>query len=302
MSKKRCIFVAAILLIGISLVFAFLYFMQVYSFYGNEVVFKIGCAEIDETGKAEWVNENIVLFIDEKENQSYRWYLASVFTDLDLRKTDDVLRDVELVTFTIKTKNGEEKTLQFSYDFYLKKVYFREQNNWYELTNTKEIDEIIGDLLEYALPFSGYSWRGQSTFLIDMPQEFVDYENPTFRYDLYWSLSNKLSSETPDFKSSDFVNTEPTVVQTKEEAIQRAAKELEYKNPIGVAFYDKTCGFWMVEICDYTDEDFASSQAVDSYLFQHTYTVIMNKEGVTLEIYQSVTDLTPLRDKWLERS
>ena len=302
MSKKGYITTSIVLLMILLLIIAVVLFARVCQFYGDEVIFQIGVGEVDESGAPKWSGESFLFTVEGKGNGSYRWYLASVFSSLELENTSDLPKDAEIVKIRIR-RESKEKEICFAYDFYLKKVYAFIGNGWYVLSDTEEIDSILLSLLEKEYTLSHRGWLGQSTYCLDMPAEDLDYENQTFRYHLRWSLSHKLAEDASyEYRDSGFLNKSPSRLQSKEDAIQQAAKEMGYDQWIGVAFFDETCGYWMVEICDTNGEIFSSVQDANAYLFNHVYTVIMDESGITLKTYKHVTNFTPLYEKLTEET
>ena len=50
------------------------------------------------------------------------------------------------------------------------------------------------------------------------------------------------------FRDTDFKNTESRLIANADEAIKRASEEFGYDKYCGFAYYDETCGYWLVEI------------------------------------------------------
>ena len=92
-----------------------------------------------------------------------------------------------------------------------------------------------------------------------------------------------------DYRDKGFINTDAVSITTKEEAIVRAAKELGFENPVGFVFYDKTCGYWMVELYDDKGIEPAWNNEYTLMLAEEAMTVIMDNNGITLEVFNSVT-------------
>ena len=114
-----------------------------------------------------------------------------------------------------------------------------------------------------------------------------------FRYYTRWGCPYKPSTEH-DYIDSGFKNINPTVIETKDQAVSRAAEELGYKNPVGVVFYDETCGYWMVELYENpTTNTWADLNEYTDFLYSNVYTVIINDQGITLETYQNITHYKP---------
>lgn len=267
----------------------------------NQMTFQVGCAKVD--GEVyEWQGNSVDYVI---EDISYMRHIASVIRTLHYQKTEDAVKDVQLLTFFYQAAGSHEErealwSVSFAYDFYQQKIYALKDGVWYRVSNTKRMESIISTLLDHSLRFSDECWRGQSTFAFEEHKE-SDFDSPTFRYHLYWMPEKRPTYEEHGFRNSGFSNTEPTVIQSAEDAIWRAANELGYQNPVAVTFYDETCGYWMVELYDDKGEDWTDVNAYTRFLHENVQTVIMNREGVTLEIYRSVTRYTPFIEEIIER-
>ena len=124
------------------------------------------------------------------------------------------------------------------------------------------------------------------------PEEFVDsnFEDPSFRYNLYWKQSGQWKLDGYNWKMTGFKNTSDRAISSKEEAISRAAEELGYESPVGVTFYDETCGYWMVELYE-NDASYTGLTGNELYsrLRRTVQTVILDDKGRTVEIYDSLT-------------
>ena len=120
----------------------------------------------------------------------------------------------------------------------------------------------------------------------------TDFENATFRYNLYWTLFPK-RGENPNIQWDGFKNTEVNPPSSREDAVALAAKELGYDNPVAVAMYDETCGYYMVEIGN--DNGNGIIQCIDNTLTQvePIYTVVIDNMGRTVEIYLGATRSIP---------
>ena len=233
-------------------------------------------------------------------DRAYLARLAIKLESIRYEKTEDVPTDVELFQFDFENYKenygfSTTKSYVFAYDFYLKKVYTLKDGVWYAV---KE-DHVFNKFLEYCMnvhyPFSfDEKWRGQSNYNCDsqytINNQESDLDDLSFRYNLCWSWTDKLKdNEKFKYRDSGFNNTDSVSIITKEEAITRAAKELGFENPIGIAFFDKTSGYWMVEL--YDDNGYTPSWDTEyvAMLVDEVMTVTMDNNGVTLEIYNSST-------------
>ena len=100
-------------------------------------------------------------------------------------------------------------------------------------------------------------WRGQSIsssyWHYENEDKKLDLENAYFRYDLYWSCFYEWMEEAwdrYDFRDSGFVNTDESEINNREDAVAMAGKEMGFSNPNGFAYFDETCGYWLVEVYD----------------------------------------------------
>ena len=187
------------------------------------------------------------------------------------------------------------KTYTFAYDFYLKKVYALRDGVWFYVKEDHNFTSFITVCMENCFRYSFYDkWRGQSLY---GHEEFrfegnkFDFENPTFRYNLYWSWKDKMKERADfwEYRDSGFNNTDAVSITTKEEAVSRAAKELGFENPVGYVFYDKTCGYWMVELYEDKGITPAWNSEYTHMLAEEGMTVIMDNNGITLEVFNSMT-------------
>jgi len=250
---------------------------------------RFGCAEIQEDGSVLWAAnyDHINAYMDPTE--SYNKYLPYLLQAAECYPTDDVLTDVELIEFYYQCSlpgqtYEREWTVYLAYDYHLKNVYINKDGTWYRTVISSELNDIILYGLDVALGFQDSCWKIQSQFRND----WIDYDldNLIFRYHVYWRPTETLSAEENSYKSIGFRNTTPCIIENQEQAIARAAQEMGYENPIGVAFYDKTCGYWMVELYDDKGYEWKDTNEYAGFLFENTWTVIMDDKGITLETYQ----------------
>ena len=252
---------------------------------------QIGCAKADDSGAIQWTGDFRIQTIEQP--WQIGWVMGLLRTAPCKETTDDIT-DMELVEFSfVNQTNGESqklKTIYVAYDFYLQKTYLKKGDSWYSVGTIPLLDQFIVDCMGWGheLCQCSVGWRGQSTFA---HEEFAesDFEDCTFRYNLHWIPEDRPTAEEHDWRNDGFQNTAPTSIQTKDDAIKRAAKELGYQNPVATTFYDETCGYWMVELFDDNGEKFETTQDYWSFLYDNGYTVIMNAEGITLEVYQRIT-------------
>lgn len=268
--------------------------------------FHFGCVEITDDGfeiPPGRVSHSFSMYNNYVWNLYDRAYLARLAVKLEsiqYEKTEDIPTDIELFQFDFENYKksygySTTKSYIFAYDFYLKKVYTIRANVWYVVKG----DYIFNKFIEYCMnihyPDSfDERWRGQSLY---GHEEFrfdgnrFDFENPTFRYNLYWSWKDEMKARADfwDYRDNGFINTDAVSITTKEEAIVRAAKELGFENPVGFVFYDKTCGYWMVELYDDKGIEPAWNNEYTLMLAEEAMTVIMDNNGITLEVFNSVT-------------
>lgn len=257
-----------------------------------EVHFRIGCAKISESNNVVWYEGALFGYKEVEEDAFFCRKLSATLKSLHLQKTNDVLDECELVQISLRDESYSElRTYYLAYDFALKDVFMQKGGEWYYVKNHDHLDEIITELIDIAGGRLAYNWKGQSTFA---HEEFVesDFSKASFRYNLHWKSSKAPTVENHDVRVSGFNNTEPTLITSYDAAIKRAAQELGYSNYIGTGFYDKTCGYWMVEICPEPYNDMTVTEFTN-YLYDHTYTVIMTEQGIICESYRSVTRFAP---------
>ena len=246
----------------------------------------VASAEVAADGSFEWEDE---------ERRSVRNGYPHSLTFLFTARTDwaeSTLGDVELAEFCFCGKDFEPiYTFYVAYDYALKNIYIKKHDKWFRLKDTDTIDKIITNSMEESL--TDYEmWHAQSLYGLENWAK-VDIDDLVFRYYTRWGCLYKPSVED-NYRDSGFKNIHPTVIETKEQAIARAAQELGYEKPIGVVFYDKTCGYWMVELYEEpTANTWTDMDEYGDFLHTNVYTVIMDAQGITLETYQNITHYKP---------
>ena len=258
------------------------------------------CAKINGDGEIEACSGRVSLFGGMLEDSPgvFKWdfrYLAYVLRSIDSKPVDKHPTDVQIVEFSFM--NYDDFSFQkiweksVAYDFYTKQLYVFEKGNWYRMMENDALSKLILSDLEYSLRYSNVIWRGQSIY---SREEFTesDFGNATFRYNLYWTVFPKYG-ESFDIQWTGFKNTEVSPINSREDAVALAAKELGYDNPVAVTMYDETCGYYMVEIGN--DNGNGVMQIVEHSFEQMEpiYTVVIDNMGRTLEIYKGFTRARP---------
>lgn len=309
-NKKRTLVILAVSLWAVICMFNFLF---AYPVNTDTLSVTYECVKLDENG-APIHTESESGYLNESTQGLLGNYISFLLKTTFEKKIDTVPTDVQLVTLNyFKHKNGvtvEQKTAHLAYDFYTQQVYLNRAEDgfeWYLVRNPKRYDKPLVALLNDAFPNShiiedsGYGYRGQSAWCYEEFQTY-DRDNLTFRYALRWVPDNRPTVTQHDFKNSGFNNLSPVPVNSKDDAVKRAAEELGYTDPVGVAFYDETCGYWLVEL--YDDKDYGFTKFDNDYggfLFESVKngslkTVIMNGDGVTLETYNAITRYSTFGD------
>ena len=225
---------------------------------------------------------------------AFLWYVAAWLKTIKYKPTNDIVTDAEVFRIDFQNDYIKIKSYTFAYDFYQKKVYAFNNGTWHEVKNAEKLDKLISYIFSICINTSiDDTWRGQSTYISEeffYEIEEFNFEKPTFRYNLRWSLSERIrDSHMYQFRDTDFKNTESRLIANADEAIKRASEEFGYDKYCGFAYYDETCGYWLVEI--YEDKGL-KKELTNEYLdivHDSCKTVIMNEEGVTVEIYKSLT-------------
>jgi len=268
----------------------------------DTLYFDGGRGYVNENGELIWENGEFASGYTGNYTFLYRGYVKLVLKTLHVEKTDDAVRDLQLAKFSFYFYDMQTYELLLGYDFYQDRVYALIEGQWYRVRETWLLTDVITRELDRSLGSISATWRGQSTLAFEEYYN-TDMSNPTFRYNLYWTPSHRPNNSYDwlNYRDSGFSNVTPVSIQSSAEAIQQAAKELGYQNPIGVAMYDETCGYWLVEILEDIGYEGDSSAEIQKPIMDEIYTVIMDNQGRTLEIYQSVTKYTPfieaIRDK-----
>lgn len=258
----------------------------------NNVSMTVGCARVDELGKIEWTDgcaDDTLWDIDS------RWQLnkfAKLLRSLKLSKINELPTDIQLVKFSYEladyNKHHELKYMYVAYDFYTAKLYANKNDTWYLMEENPDLNRVIVSRMD---SFWFGEWRGQSTYCWEeYPED--DFENATFRYNLYWKKSDFPNIEEHGLRLSGFKNTDEKAITSRDEAIARAAKELGYDNPVAVTFYDETCRYYMVELANDAGDGLHRVPGIAD-IAEPIYTVIMNSDGQTLEIYEDATRTHP---------
>ena len=139
-------------------------------------------------------------------------------------------------------------------------------------------------MFAHVLKYRSVIWLGQSTY---SAEEFTenDFFAPTFRYNLHW----KSQSEPSEYRNTNFKNISPIEAMSESMAVELAAHELGFESPRAIAFYDETCGWWMVELYDDLGQTWDDLQDCYDFMCENVYTVVIDDLGRTVEVYQSVT-------------
>jgi len=238
----------------------------------------------------------------EYDNIDYLTGLYSVLSKINFKNEGLVPTDAQFVRFYfVDSEDYAMESFTLAYDFHLEKVLILNEGKWYSVKDDSRISSYIPKLLGKALSASDFVWRGQSTFALEEWVE-ADFENATFRYNLYWVPDVRpWNCEFAEWRGERFVNTEPAEVKTKDQALALAAKELGFTEPVGVTFYDETCGYWMVEMYDAVG-GYKPVHENNEYLKlpELCRTVIISDKGITLEVYKSVTRFRPFMEPFMD--
>ena len=273
-------------------------------YYKVEVSF--GCAEIKPDGSPEWE----VYPIDCHVDTAYDDTMLKLLNNLKLTPTNDNLTDVELIEISQCNKTEFENDIYIAYDYDLKNEYLYKDGVWYEVNITNKLNKLLIQTLNDSTKYNycpDITWKVQTRYFAEVFDD-TDLDKLIFRYNVHWRPSEKFEERDINFRSTGFKNTYPIVIDNSEQAIQLAAKEMGYENPIGVVFYDKTCGYWMVELYDQKSYDNVplefddiydytnAANAYISFLGDNCYTVIIDDNGRTVEVYQHLTTERPFVD------
>ena len=212
-----------------------------------------------------------------------------------MKPTDEVITDAEIYRIVFRKDGSQIKTVTFAYDFYQKKTYAYKDGEWYTFKENFAFNKLLSMVWENPWDCE---FRGQSIYSdgdAELFYEEEDFANLTFRYNLKWSRVEGLKDDSGidyNYRDSGFKNVDAKSVTNSDTAVARAAEELGYSEYVGVAFYDKTNGYWMVEIHENTEQLKEAREDDARYyelLYENVYTVIIDNTATTLEIYKSCT-------------
>lgn len=253
------------------------------------------CAKISDTGEIQPHEGEVTVYLADLDQHEYLKpvfrHTASILRQLQCTKTQTIPSDAQILQFRFVDDSPENHNKLWeeyiAFDFYTKKLFVFREGKWYSTKENKRLNAFIEENLNISLQYT--VWRGQSTYA---PEEFVDsdFENASFRYNLYWKQSEYHDEESYNWRRNGFTNTAAANVLTKEDALSCAAEELGYANPAGTVLYDETCGFWMVEL--YEDDPAYREMSLDDFcasIHDIAKTVIIDNQGKTVEIYDCLT-------------
>ncbi len=293
MNKKRGIILGCIIIAIVAVtILCFLYPYRI-PLGCNNIAITVGCAKVNDAGEIQWsegeLNDTIWMIDDSWELNKF----AKLLRSLKLSEASKLPTDIQIVGifFTHSTLQSH-KTLEkmyVAYDFYTEKLYANKNGVWYEMQENQELNRIIIERMDNRL---WKRWRGQSTY---SEEEFPDsdFENATFRYNLYWKMTDYPSVEENGLRLSGFNNTDEVVINSREDAIKRAAKELGYDNPVAVTLYDETCGYYMVELANDNGNGIMKENGSSIEYVERIFTIVMDDKGRTLEVYEGCTRTRP---------
>ena len=253
----------------------------------NNVIMRNGVSKINEDGTFQFTVAQYTSICNDA-NEMKR--LSKILHSLDVTAANKFPSDVQLIEFRFENLSDYGfralESIYLAYDFYEKKHYANIDNIWYYLEYDNTLDEYINEGLLAMLAF-----RGQSTYSLE---EFstADFENATFRYNLYWEKQQIYGGDL-NVQLTDFNNTDEVPIDSRADAIKRAAEELDYDNPVGVTFHDETCGYYMVELANDNGNGIVKINDGVIELIEPIYTVIMDDKGRTLEVYKGFTRTRP---------
>jgi len=288
--KPFLLFASVLLLIGIIVLFTCIKSRDHFSLPPEceDLVVYIGMAKIDDQGQPFWTGTRGSAF---RWDEVYMQEVADVLSSVKCIKANKAPTDVQLIQFSYRDKNREILwTAHVAYDFYEKKVYIGKKGTWYVSGKTDALDALIISELGTILKCR-FNWCGQSNFEYEEFQA-VDLNNLTFRYNLHWPPKEDSIREKTNLQTTDFNNMDAMIIENEEQAIKRAALELGYQSPIGLAYFDETCGFWMVEIYEDDGNNWDNRRPEFAiFLYENVKTVIMDNMGRTVEIYDDITSV-----------
>ena len=311
-NKKRMIFVLCII-IGIFIIL-FVAALMLFHIPNNYEVIAVdlGCVTVEgeEIQYPPYLPGFKYLRYDYDAEQNNTWYfrlVSAAIKTVTYKKTDDAPTDAQIAKITFSTKEKECFSVIYAYDFYQKQIYAQKNGEWYKAGNTFFINKLIGSFYDDEFTTS-WDWIGQSTFVfeefvfydrVQYAPECMDFENATFRYNLYWKPTRHISA-MDGYTDTGFRITAPSQISSREQAIQLAAMEMDYENYRATALYDETCNYWMVEIVNAEGFDGSLSNENTEYLFENTYTLIIDDQGLVKERYRALTVFTPFLNKYWE--
>lgn len=273
---------------------------------------------IPENWNGVWVDTGCGQFTEEKQivfnsgNDSIGWnysvsdggtkkdfvnnvrYIVYAMRSARYKKTELAPTECQAVVITIKQDKSSLVSVTYAYDFEQKKVFVIYNDVCYEVNESKQLKGMLCDLVSWSLfPLDNGAWRAQSTFC---REEFaVDTESTlTFRYNLHWCPQNGFSGDhfvEWDYKNDGFKVSEIKPISDACEALRIASNELDYISPVGLVYFDETCGYWMVEIID--GSVYNSLNGIEDYsdLDEKAKTVIISNQGEIIETYTHCTSV-----------
>ncbi len=258
----------------------------------NNIGIEVGCAKVNDMGEIKWSEGELSDTVWMIDNSWELNKFAKLLRSLKLHETSDLPTDMQIVkiSFTHSTLQSHEtlEKMYVAYDFYTGKLYANKNGKWYLMEANEQLNDHI------LKRMAGSYWRGQSTYTGGEEFPDSDFENATFRYDLYWTTIPKYEyGANPNVQGSGFKNTKESPINSREEAIALAAKELGYDNPVAVTLYDETCGYYMVELANDNGNGIMRKNGNTIELVEPIFTVVIDDEGRTLDVYEGCTRTRP---------
>lgn len=293
MNKKVFIILVSIIILTVVAVTLCVLYPYRIPFGCNNIGISVGCAKVDDDGGIKWtegeLNDTVWMSDDTWKLNKF----AKLLRSLELYETSELPTDIQIVEIyfthsTLQTREILEK-MYVAYDFYTGLLYANKDGKWYLMKENQELNRIIVERMDDRL---WKRWRGQSIY---SEEEFPesDFENATFRYNLYWEMTDYPSVEEDGLMLSGFNNTDEVEINSREDAIKRAAEELGYDNPVAVTLYDETCGYYMAEIANDNGKGVVDINNGHPELIEPIFTVVMDDKGRTLEVYEGCTRTRP---------
>jgi len=252
------------------------------------------CAKVSDTGEILSLGGKADVFSRFTEDAPWQCrYVAFLLRTMRCEETAELPADAQIVEISFSDyapQSGVETLWKeyIAFDFYTEKLYVFRDGRWYSMKERRSFDKFVETNMNASLGY-GAAWRGQSTYA---PEEYVetDFENAVFRYHLRWKQSEDVLRERYHLQTDGFAALPQTDIRTGQDAVDRAAQVLHYGDPKGVAMYDETCGFWMVELYENSAqyEDLPLTEFTEA-LHGNIKTVILDGSGTVLEVYDSVT-------------